>query len=154
MRRARHAEVAPRHFCSVSRNQLDGAPIGRLGDERRCVRCGGGDEIVALLARFLATRGQFGEMPGSRGVRFFACPVETLPERLGNASVLLVERFPFVAQFLDVSRDLCDVGRLLRCYFSALAQLEAGVVLAERLPALELDQLLGDAAEALQSRLR
>ena len=113
----------------------------------------GGDELVALLARLPALRGELGEMLGRGGVGLFAGAVETLPQRFGHARVLRVERLPFVAQLLDVLRDLRGVEGLGRDGLGALAQLDPGILLAERFPALEIGQLLHHAAEPLRGRL-
>ena len=68
--------------------------------------------------------------------------------------MLLIECLPLFAQFPDFERKAWRVQRLRRRGFGALAQLNAGSVLAERFPAFELDHLLQDAVESLHRRLR
>ena len=68
--------------------------------------------------------------------------------------MLLIERLPLVAQFLDFGRELRCVQRRRRGGLGALAQLNACVLLPERFPALELRQLRNEPAHPLRRRLR
>ena len=133
---------------------LDCAPVAGLGEQRRRVRRCRRDEFVAPLAGLPFLRGHFREVPGGGGIRLFARAVEPFPQRLGDARVLLVERLPLVAQFLDFGRELRRVQRRRRGGLGALAQLNACVLLPERFPALELRQLRNEPAHPLRRRLR
>ena len=87
-------------------------------------------------------RSQLYKMSGGRRVGSFAGAVEALPQGLGDTRVLLVQCLPFAAQVANFKRQPWCI-EYLRCYgLGALAQLNAGMVLAERLPAFEFDQLL------------
>jgi len=58
---------------------FDCTPVARFGEKRRRMRCGGGDEFLALLAHLFTRCRLFGEMAGGRRVRLFARTVEALP---------------------------------------------------------------------------
>ena len=85
------------------------------------MRCRRGNEPVALLARLLSLRGLLGEIFGGGRIGLFARAVEAFPQRFGNARVLLVERLPFVAQFLHFKRELRRIHCLHRQGLGALA---------------------------------
>ena len=115
---------------------------------------GDGDEFLALLAHLFSSRSLFSEMAGGRRVGFLARVVEAFPQRLGNLRVLLVELLPFVAQVLHFDREARRCKRKRGRGLGTFAELNAGLMLPERFPALELRELLRHAAEPLQGGLR
>src|SRR5690606_34129117 len=117
---------------------LDRTAIARLLHEQGNLVGSRGDEFLALAPGFLAARGLLGEMARGRGIRLLAGAVETFPQRLGHTRVLLIERFPLVAQRLHFLRKLAHVAAELSERLGPLAQLDPGVVLPERLPAFQL----------------
>jgi hypothetical protein len=86
-------------------------------------------------------------------ISFGAGAVEAIRHCLGDAAVLLVESVPFVAQFLHFGREARRLQRVLGRSLGALAHLNAGLVLRERFPAVELLQLPQQTTQPLQRRL-
>mgnify|MGYP003693889199 CR=1 FL=1 len=67
-------------LVGLAQPALDRAAVARLGEQRRNMRRGRGDEFVALPARLLALRGHFGEVTRRRRIRPLARAVEAFPD--------------------------------------------------------------------------
>src|SRR5690606_17188544 len=87
-------------LLDIAQRALDGPQVARLLLQQRHPIGGRSDEFLALAPRFLAPRGLLGEVARRRRVGPLAGAIEALPQRLGNAGILLVERLPLVAQRL------------------------------------------------------
>jgi len=127
---------------------LDRAQVRGIALQGGHVRGGGLDELLALLARGLALRRELLEVRGGRRVGPLAGAVEALPQRLGHARVLGVERLPLLAQLLHLGGHLGGLVAGPRKRLGPLAELHARGLLAEGFPALEVAQLLPHAAHA------
>ena len=68
--------------------------------------------------------------------------------------MLLIEHFPFVAQFPDLGGKLRRIPGFHQQRLGALAQLLASALLAERFPALELRELLHQAGKPFCGGIR
>ena len=142
-------------LVGLAQPALDRAPVARLGEQRRRVRGGRRDEFLALACAPPCAAPPSRQNAARRAHRPFRTRRRSVPTALwarpraaGRALSIRCAASGLRRRAAAASSAGCEQR------FGALAELHAGLVLAERFPALELRQLLHEPAQPLHRRLR